>query len=148
MTSLSSFAGVTLKVKYGINPDILEKIYLSVNLIEEFMGEDSTQLIMDAIYRSLRMQQSIPQTEYHEEHRILLVAHEIYVRLKKAINDGHQDQVKLYLQDKLSLYNLGRTNVECSMITFEFCISCGDKLSYNPSSKKFSCNTCYCEYQS
>jgi hypothetical protein len=76
-----------------------------------------------------------------------LVTDEIYIRLKNAIKFGDQDQIILFLNGKLSLYNLGKTSVDGNLIHFESCISCDSKLTFDGLTKKYSCETCFCEYQ-
>ena len=134
--------------QYNINSDTLHKIYELVVLAEPIIGNSALDLILKSICKYLKQQKNIPNTPYHEQRRIFFVADEIHIRLKQAIAINETEQIKLFFDDKLTLYNLGRSNIEHSIISFDICISCDTKLDYNNLSKKYTCSKCGCEYQS
>lgn len=137
-----------IKDKYNLDPNILRILFETTELIKHVAGDNTLELLLDRVLNELSLQKNIPNTEYHRNNRLHLIAHEIYIRMKRAVKDNNLDQVEMFLHSKLTLYNLGKTNVEHSIIDFDCCISCGNKLRYNATNKKFNCDRCGCEFQS
>lgn len=141
-------ADYLVKVHYGMDPDIMHKIFKCVTIIKvNNIMDDPIDKLLDVTKNILRLQVSVPNTDYHKNNRILLVVDEIYIRLNNAIKFGNNDQIVLFLNGKLSLYNLGKTSVDGNLIHFDSCISCNGELEFDMLTKKYSCNTCFCEYQ-
>ena len=142
-------ADYLVKSTYGIDPDIMHKLYQCTKLIKNNnINDDPINQLLQCVNNILKLQIGIPNTKYHKNNRLLLIIDEIYIRLSNAILFGENNQVQLFLQGELSLYNLGKTSSEVNIINFDSCISCGDKLQFSSSTKKYTCDTCYCEYQS
>jgi hypothetical protein len=137
-------ADYLIKSSYDIDPDIMRKLYKCMLLIQDKSTVNNPlNLLLATVNRILRLQTNVPKTSYHKNNRLLLVVDEIYLRLSNSNNE----QIKLFLDGELSLYNLGKTSSEINIISFDKCISCDGELNFNPLIKKYNCNTCYCEYQ-
>lgn len=141
-------ADYLIKAHYGIDPDIMHKLYKCKKIMDDNNIVEPIDSLLLTINNLLKLQFKTPNTSYHKNNRLLLLVDEICERISIAIKFNNHDQVKLFLKGELSLYNLGKTSVENHMVTFSQCISCGSELSYNSISKKYSCGTCYSEYQS
>jgi len=141
-------ADYLIKTKYGMDPDVVRILHKCVVIIEENnIMLNPIQNLLDATNNILKLQVSVPNTDYHKNSRRLQVVDEIHIRLKNAIKFGNKEQILLFLNGELSLYNLGKTSVDGNLIHFDSCISCDGPLTFDKLTKKYNCNICLCEYQ-
>jgi hypothetical protein len=128
---------------YNVEPRIVFKVH---DIMKNIDGVDIA-VLFDAVTKVIKTDPVAPANKYYKNNKILLILDEIDSRLSKLVDNNEKlNQLSRLASGLIGINELDKIKKNTNTYPDIICISCGETLQIDNSTKKYNCSQCFIEF--